>query len=176
MVRDLKRRGVDIPYPTLRDFARRLRPATRPTPEEVRFGTVPAKQAQCDWSTVGTILDEHAHLWQAILWPQVRTRVNATLSHYTALKLHELSDVNPEETHITVPRDLRIKRARPRFLVVHHADIAEHEIVFVDGLPTTSIERTLRDIATLGNAVVLHDALRDARVSNLTIPPELTNV
>lgn len=57
LARDLKRRGVAVPYPTLRDFARKLRPVKEPTPNEVRFETPPAKQAQCDWSTIGTILD-----------------------------------------------------------------------------------------------------------------------
>lgn len=39
LTRDLKRRGVDIPYPTLRDFARRLRPPRETPVEEVRFET-----------------------------------------------------------------------------------------------------------------------------------------
>jgi predicted transcriptional regulator of viral defense system len=117
----------------------------------------------------------HAHLWQAVLWPQVRTRVMATLSHYTALQLHELSDVNTEDTHITVPRALRVKRAH-NSLIIHRADLERHEVQYVDGLPTTTVERTLRDIAALGNSVVLHDALRGARARNLNIPIELTHV
>lgn len=121
-------------------------------------------------------VSKNAHLWQAILWPSVRTDILATLSHYTALQLHELSDVNPEQTHITVPRSLRIKRERPPHLAVHHADLKAHELQYVDGLPTTTVERTLRDVAALGNSVVLHDALRDARARNLPIPRELANV
>ena len=54
--RDLKRQGVTVAYPTLRDFARKLRPA-KAAEEEVRFETPPAKQAQCDWSEVGTIVE-----------------------------------------------------------------------------------------------------------------------
>lgn len=118
----------------------------------------------------------NAHLWEAILWPQVRTHALGTLSHYTALQLHELSDANPAQTHITVPRSLRIKRKTPLELVVHHADLAKHDVQYVDGLPTTTVERTLRDIAALGNTVVLHDALRDARARRLQIPSELSNV
>lgn len=41
----------------VRDFARALRPAKGPAPDEVRFETPPAKQAQCDWSELGAILD-----------------------------------------------------------------------------------------------------------------------
>lgn len=122
------------------------------------------------------VVSQNAHLWQAILWPQVRTQVVGTLSHYTALQLHELSDINPAQTHITVPRNLRIVRQRPQHLIVHNADLAKHEVEYVDGLPTTTVERTLRDVAALQNNVVLHDALRDARARNLRIPPELSNV
>lgn len=57
LTRDLKRRGIEIPYPTLRDFARKLRPPKETPVEEVRFETPPAKQAQCDWSEVGTIVE-----------------------------------------------------------------------------------------------------------------------
>lgn len=57
LMRDFKLRGVEVPYPTLRDFARKLRPPKSPATEEVRFETVPAKQAQCDWSTIGAISD-----------------------------------------------------------------------------------------------------------------------
>ncbi len=121
-------------------------------------------------------ISQHAHLWQAILWPQVRTEVTGTLSHYTALQLHDLSDVNPAQTHITVPRAFRIKRETPNALVVHHADLAPHEVQYVDGLPATTVERTLRDVAALGNTVVLHDALRDARARKLRIPSELLHV
>jgi predicted transcriptional regulator of viral defense system len=120
-------------------------------------------------------MSQNAHLWQAVLWPQVRTDVLATLSHYTALRLHGLSEVNPEHTHITVPRTLRIKRQRPPELVIYHANLERHEVQYVDGLPTTTVERTLRDVAAMGNAVALHDALRDARSRNLPIPRELAD-
>lgn len=57
LTRDLSARGVSIPYGTVRDFARGLRPAKDPAADEVRFETPPAKQAQCDWSTIGTVHD-----------------------------------------------------------------------------------------------------------------------
>jgi predicted transcriptional regulator of viral defense system len=116
----------------------------------------------------------NAYLWQAVLWPQVRTHVLATLSHSTALLLHGLSDVNSEDIHITVPSALRIQRQHD--LIIHNADLGKHEIQYVDGLPSTTVERTLRDVATMGNSVLLHDALRDARARKLPIPPELAHV
>jgi transposase len=53
--RDLARAGTPIPYPTVRDFARKLRPAKTPAEYERRFETPPAKQAQCDWSEIGRV-------------------------------------------------------------------------------------------------------------------------
>ena len=58
IARDLSRDGVAIPYSTVRDFARPLRPAKPPASEEIRFETVPAKQAQCDWSDFGKVLED----------------------------------------------------------------------------------------------------------------------
>jgi transposase len=53
--RDLAQAGTPIAYPTLRDFARKLRPPKATEADEVRFETAPAKQAQCDWAEVGRI-------------------------------------------------------------------------------------------------------------------------
>jgi transposase len=37
LARDLARRGIVVPYPTVRDFARKLRPTKTVATEEVRF-------------------------------------------------------------------------------------------------------------------------------------------
>lgn len=118
----------------------------------------------------------NSHLWAALLWPNSRSEVKTVLSHVTALRLHDLSDVNPDTTHVTVPVSLRIRRDAPTDLIIHHADLPDYDVEFVDGLPTTTVDRTLRDIAASGNAVILHDALRDARRLNLPIPRELKHV
>lgn len=120
------------------------------------------------------ITSENVHLWEAVLWPQVRTEIQGTLSHYTALHLHELSDVNREDVHITVP--IRLRRQTPSDLVVHKADLPKYDRTFIDGLPTTTVARTLLDIAALGDQAVLREAIRDARRRGLEIPPELRHV
>jgi len=121
-------------------------------------------------------LSSNSHLWAAVLWPQARTQVSAILSHHTALLLHDLSDVNVEQVHIIIPRAIRIVRAIPNSLVLHHANLLKHDVIHIDGLPVTTIERTLRDIASLGETTLLHDALRDARARNLAIPSEFMHV
>lgn len=123
------------------------------------------------------VISNNAHLWEAVLWPQVRKPYLGTLSHYSALQLHELSDVNPEATHITVPMALRSgRRTPPPLLVVHRADLESYDVTYVDGLPVTSVERTLLDIAQMHDPVALTDALRDARARRLPIPRELDRV
>ena len=121
------------------------------------------------------VISNNAHLWEAVLWPQVRKPYHGTLSHYTALQLHELSDVNPEATHITIPMTLRGRRSPPPLLVVHRAKLEAYDITHVDGLPVTTVERTLLDIAGMNDPVALSDALRDARARKLSIPRELTH-
>ena len=58
VARDLASRGVVVPYATVRDFARKLRPPKEAVAEEVRFETPPAKQAQCDWADCGQLLED----------------------------------------------------------------------------------------------------------------------
>lgn len=115
----------------------------------------------------------NAYLWASVLWPQSRNSVKATLSHLTALRLHDISDVNPNHVDITLPKNFRVRRDHPKILKIHRADLESYDVTFIDGLPVTSVDRTLRDISSSGNRVILHDALRDARAKNLPIPREL---
>jgi predicted transcriptional regulator of viral defense system len=79
---------------------------------------------------------------EAVLWPHGKTGV---LSHETALDLYGLSDVNPEKIHITVPLRHRITRTIPAVYEIHHADLGSEEITWRDGLPLTTVERTIQD-------------------------------
>ncbi len=79
---------------------------------------------------------------EASLWPH---GTRGVISHESALALYEMSDANPSQLHITVPRKFRIRRAVPGFLVVHHADLPPHEIQPFEGIPVTAPERTIRD-------------------------------
>lgn len=83
LVRDLARRGVVVPYPTLRDFARKLRPPRGAAPEEVRFETPPAKQAQCDWAECGPML-EHGASFSLYLFVMVLAYSRKTFAKFTS--------------------------------------------------------------------------------------------
>ena len=102
---------------------------------------------------------------EAALWPQVRrSGAQATISHESALAIYGLSDVSPAKVHITLPHALRIRRAVPRHLMLHYADLEPQDIKQVDGVPVTTAARTIRDVhaAHLGPALV-RQAITDGR-------------
>jgi predicted transcriptional regulator of viral defense system len=102
---------------------------------------------------------------EAVLWPATAV---GTLSHDSALALFEVSDVNPGRIHITVPRNLRIRRVTPPRLAVHHADIPDEDRDVFDGIPVTKLARTLRDCRAAGlGDEVLGRALLDAERQGL---------
>lgn len=90
----------------------------------------------------------------ATLWP---TGVRGVLSHETALDLYEVCDVNPASVHFTVPSGHRIRRAIPKLYVVHHADLAERDLSGIEGMPATTLMRTIADCVDLGTGSYLLD-------------------
>ena len=99
---------------------------------------------------------------EAVLWPQ--RGPTGVLSHQSALAFHRLSDASPTKVHITVPRSYRARRAIPKYLVLHHADLAPGDMEVIEGVPVTSVARTLRDCVCLGPQL-LRQALSDARAT-----------
>jgi predicted transcriptional regulator of viral defense system len=79
---------------------------------------------------------------EAALWPR---GVIGVLTHDTALDLYGLSDVNPAQIHLTVPKKHRVARKIPATYAIHHADLQQDEITWREGLPVTTVERTIRD-------------------------------
>lgn len=100
---------------------------------------------------------------EAALWPQVRRPdARATVSHESAFAIYGLSDVSPAKVHITLPNELRIRRAVPGHLILHYADLEPQDIKEIEGVPVTTAARTIRDVhaAYLGPALV-HQAITD---------------
>jgi predicted transcriptional regulator of viral defense system len=71
----------------------------------------------------------------------------SAVSHESALALYDLSDVLPSEVHVTVPRTASRRRKGIRMHTnrLRHADIVKRE-----GLPVTSVPRTIADVARAG--------------------------
>lgn len=102
---------------------------------------------------------------EAALWPQVRRPgMMGTISHDSALALHGLSNVSPAQVHLTLPLSARVRRAIPRHLRLHYADLASGDVEEVEGVPVTTPERTIRDVHAdrIGDALV-QQAIDDGR-------------
>jgi very-short-patch-repair endonuclease len=85
--------------------------------------------------------------WQAALLAYGK---DAVLSRYVSIALHGLGRP-PTQTTVAVPREVRAQRGvRPHFISV---PFERDEVVIRRGLRTTSIERTLLDLAAIGEPV-----------------------
>jgi predicted transcriptional regulator of viral defense system len=92
----------------------------------------------------------------------LRARGRGVVSHESAAAFHELGEIDPLSTHLTVPPGFR---SSIRGVVLHHlADLSEDEVEDQGGFRVTTPARTLIDLGRsavdldqLGRAI--HDAL-----------------
>ena len=83
---------------------------------------------------------------EACLW----AGPDAAASNGTALAVHGLGDAMPAAVHLTVPRRFRKRRAG---VVVHQAAVHRRDVTVRVGVPVTTVERTIRDLASDGESV-----------------------
>jgi len=104
---------------------------------------------------------------EATLWPRGAPGV---LSHETALALYELSDVDPDKIHITVPKHHRIRRAIPAEYRIHHEDLAPGDIASHEGIATVPPAVAIRQCHTahLGPALLAQAVDQGERNGRLT--------
>lgn len=69
---------------------------------------------------------------------------DSAAGHETALFIYGLSDAMPAKIHITVPRPFRGQR---QGVVLHHAPLQGSDRTVRDGVPITTVARTLADLA-----------------------------
>ncbi len=102
---------------------------------------------------------------EVVLWAKAHCGpVKAVLSHETALVVYGVSDANPASIQLTVPRTARLRRERPKAVDLHYADLAPDEITIVEGLPVTTIARTIADLLESGGRVdLVRQAITGAR-------------
>ena len=102
---------------------------------------------------------------EAVLWARADSGPKKiALSHETALAVYGISDANPPRVHITVPKATRLRRQRPKWVEIHRADLRSSDIETHEGLPVTSVEKTILQIAQeTGRVGLARGALRDAR-------------
>lgn len=117
-------------------------------------------------------VDRLAQYREAVLWAKASGGPTSVLvSHETALLLYGISDANPAKVHITVPVTARLRRERPKWVTIHQADITPGEISEYEGIPVTSVERTIVDILQTTKRVdVARQAIADAKKKGLLKP------
>ncbi len=117
---------------------------------------------------------EHEELAIAWLWSE-RAGV---FSHQTALALLDLSDVLPEQIHLSVPSNWKQRRLRvPPVVTLHYADVRAKQRTWVGAVPVTAATRTLNDCATAGvSPELLRQAAQQALLRGLVNLDELADV
>ncbi len=96
----------------------------------------------------------------------LRCGPKAVISHESALAVYDLSDVMPGQIHVTVPRTASRRRPgiRQHTRPLHPRDLKNRE-----GLPVTSVPRTIADVAKAGLAEELvRQAIQQALRRGLT--------
>ena len=78
--------------------------------------------------------------------------------------------MSPSKVHITVPRDFRVRRRIPAHLAVHHATLSDNDVTVFEGIPATTVRRTIEDCHRdhLGPALLrqaLDDSVREGYLS-----------
>lgn len=91
-------------------------------------------------------LSEHDDLIQLALWSRNRhDQPQAVVSHESALALHDLSEMLPTKTHLTVAPGFRKKV--PKGCVLHKDDLPPADVEEREGFRVTTPFRTLLDVA-----------------------------
>ncbi|MGF1647746.1 MAG: type IV toxin-antitoxin system AbiEi family antitoxin domain-containing protein [Kineosporiaceae bacterium] len=69
------------------------------------------------------------------------------VSHTSAAALHQLGDLLDDEPELTLPHRKQSRRG----VRLHRKILAERDVTLVDGLPTTTVERTIADLLRDGH-------------------------
>lgn len=101
-------------------------------------------------------LNRFSQYREAVLWAGAhRGPVRVALSHESAMAVYGISDANPASIHLSVPNSARLRRERPGAVVIHRADLAPDEVTIVEGLPVTTVARTIADLLESGGRIDL---------------------
>jgi predicted transcriptional regulator of viral defense system len=80
-------------------------------------------------------------------------------SHETALAIHGITDAMPATIHITVPRPFWGKQPG---VTIHRAPLPEKQREMRDGVPVTTIARTLQDVGASSDPSLVQQAIEQA--------------
>jgi hypothetical protein len=115
-------------------------------------------------------------LWA--LWSRNRNEeVEGVYSHQTAIRLYDLSDLNPAKLHMTVPMDFRRNSDIPGILTLHYADLPDSDLQTAQGFKFTRPLRTVLDLVEAGTVErnFIRQALRQAVERGLITRQQIRN-
>ncbi len=82
------------------------------------------------------------------LWSRdLKGQPQAVISHETALRLYDLSDLMPSKIHLSVPKNFR--KTPPEGVVLHKTAVEPNDVEARSGFRVTSPMRTLIDVADM---------------------------
>lgn len=102
---------------------------------------------------------------EAVLWAKAnRGPQQVAVSHATALRVYGISDANPRWIHLTIPKSARLRRQQPKGVVLHRDDLTEEDITVHEGIPLTTVGRTVHDLLSSNARIdLISQAISDAR-------------
>lgn len=100
---------------------------------------------------------------EAVHWASSHRGPRCAISHDSALVVFGLTDANPSSVHLTIAKSSRFRREPPNRLIIHRADLSPDDVAEVDGLPVTTVPRTVVDLAEAGSLRFAREALTKAR-------------
>ena len=105
------------------------------------------------------VVGQRGLTWQGRCMAAVLARHPSVVSHLSAAWIWGLLRSRPERIHVTC----RSPRPRQRPFVVHTADLARVDLTRRDGIPVTSVSRTILDVAVTSRqrTVARHIQLAD---------------
>ena len=109
--------------------------------------------------------DPFSQYREAVLWALAsHGPERVALSHETALGVYGISDVNPARIHLTVPKHARLRRQKPKWVVIHRGDLPTSDVTTHEGLPVTTVAKSVMDVMeTTGRLGLARRAIKDAR-------------
>ena len=109
--------------------------------------------------------DRFAQYREATLWATAnRGPENVALSHSTALAIYGISDANPHLIHLTVPKSARLRRQKPKGVILHRENLTPEDVSIQEGIPLTTIGRTVADLLSSGARLdLVRQAISGAR-------------
>jgi predicted transcriptional regulator of viral defense system len=115
---------------------------------------------------------------EAILWARAsKGPEQVALSHETALGVFGISDVNPSRVHLTVPKDARLRRRKPKWIVIHQGDLPPSDVTTHEGLPVTTVAKSVLDVMdATGRLGLARQAIKDARKEGYISAAELNRL